>query len=106
MVRAQRAAAPHRWWAGRADDSFAAHLSVTRSVDRCDLRARARERDIATSVRFDPPDHIRPGSGRPERGLPVMERACAEVVAFPCHAFLSEGELDAICEFLSETNCS
>jgi dTDP-4-amino-4,6-dideoxygalactose transaminase len=103
VADAYRAAAPHRWWAGRTDRSFAAHLAVTRSVDRSDVRARARERGIATSVRFDPPDHLRAGRTGSTGGLPVTERACSEVVAFPCHAYLSDEELATVCAFLADT---
>lgn len=102
VAAAYRSAAPHRWWAGRSDASFAAHLAVTRSTDRNDLRARASACGVATSIRFDPPDHRVPGVVAGHR-LPETERACAEVVAFPCHAHLSQCELDSVCEVLAGT---
>jgi dTDP-4-amino-4,6-dideoxygalactose transaminase len=77
------------------------HLYVVRTRDRESLRAHLAASGVATDVHYPVPDHRQPGGGDaapvgPHRGLPVTERACAEVLSLPCYPELAAAEVDAV----------
>jgi dTDP-4-amino-4,6-dideoxygalactose transaminase len=73
------------------------HLYVVRAKDRESLRAHLAASGVATDIHYPVPDHRQPGAGDvPPQGLPVTERACAEVLSLPCYPELTAAEIDAV----------
>ncbi|MDX2170988.1 MAG: DegT/DnrJ/EryC1/StrS family aminotransferase [Deltaproteobacteria bacterium] len=110
---ARRAAIAHRYAAGLAscpDVALVApppaarsvyHLFAIRHPRRDALQAFLRERGVATYVHDPVPVHLHPAYadlGYARGAFPVAERACAELLSLPMHAFLSDDEVDAVCE--------
>ncbi len=66
-----------------------------------EMQAFLRDRGIATYVHYPVPVHLHPAYadlGYARGSFPVAERACAELLSLPMHAFLSDDEVDAVCE--------
>lgn len=101
VVDRYRAAAPSRWWAGSPDPSDIAHLAVTRSHDRARLRAHLEAAGVGTAIHFPTPDHRQPAMPTDAR-LPITERVCDEVLSLPCHAFMTDHEVDRVCMSLAD----
>ncbi len=79
------------------DEANVSHLYVVRARDRESLRAHLAASGVATDVHYPVPDHRQPGAGdAPPGGLPVTERACAEVLSLPCYPDLTAAEVDAV----------
>ena len=79
------------------DGANVSHLYVVRTKDRESLRAHLAASDVATDVHYPVPDHRQPGAGHaPPEGLPITERACAEVLSLPCYPELTAAEIDAV----------
>ena len=79
------------------DGANVSHLYVVRAKDRESLRAHLAASGVASDVHYPVPDHRQPGAGHaPPEGLPITERACAEVLSLPCYPELTAAEIDAV----------
>ncbi|WP_448625337.1 DegT/DnrJ/EryC1/StrS family aminotransferase [Geodermatophilus sp. URMC 64] len=76
------------------------HLAVGRHRRRDDLAARLAGLGVATAVHYPVPDHVQaPLGARPgPTGVAEVERACAEVISLPCFAYLTDAEVDRVCD--------
>ena len=77
------------------------HLFAIRHPRRDALQAFLRERGVATYVHYPVPVHLHPAYadlGYARGAFPVAERAAGELLSLPMHAFLSDGEVDIVCE--------
>jgi dTDP-4-amino-4,6-dideoxygalactose transaminase len=73
------------------------HLYVVRAKDRESLRAHLAASGVASDIHYPVPDHRQPGAGDvPQKGLPITERASAEVLSLPCYPELTAAEIDAV----------
>ncbi len=77
------------------------HLYVVRSRRRSAARQHLARAGIGTSIHYPQPLHLQPafGSGpAAHRGqLPVVERACREILSLPLHPELEPAEIEAVC---------
>ena len=76
------------------------HLAVGRHPRREEFARRLAELGVATAVHYPVPDHLQPGlqARLGPTGAPVAERACAEVVSLPCFAYLTDAEVERVCD--------
>jgi aminotransferase EvaB len=76
------------------------HLAVGRHPEREELGRRLRELGIATAVHYPVPDHLQAGlEARPgPTGAAEAERSCAEVISLPCFAYLTDTEVEQVCD--------
>jgi len=110
---ARRAALAARYRAGLADCAEVSvvapapparsvhHLFVIRHPRRDALQAFLRARDIATYVHYPVPLHAQPAYadlGYAAGDFPVAERAAAELLSLPMHAYLRDDEVDVVCD--------
>jgi dTDP-4-amino-4,6-dideoxygalactose transaminase len=99
-------ALPHRPLDGRhAWHIYAVRVLADAAVDRDGLAARLSEQDIGTSVHFIPLHHlsyvssltgVRPGQ------LPGADRLSGELLSLPMHPWLSDRDVDRVCELLND----
>lgn len=79
------------------------HLYVIRSNEREVLRRRLAERGVETLVHYPRAIHQHPGYARLARpGLEISERLAAEVLSLPLYPELTDTEVDAVVEALSQ----
>jgi len=110
---ARRAGLAERYRAGLADCADVSqprvprlarsvhHLFVIRHPRRDALQTFLRERGIATYVHYPLPLHRHPAYADLDYAagaFPVAERAAAELLSLPMHAFLTEDEVDVVCD--------
>jgi dTDP-4-amino-4,6-dideoxygalactose transaminase len=78
------------------------HLAVGRHPDRDALVARLGDLGVSAAVHYPVADHRQPAFGARvgPTGAAEAERACAEVLSLPCFAYLSDQEVDRVCEAL------
>ena len=76
------------------------HLAVGRHPRRDDFMARMAAAGVATAVHYPVPDHLQPGlqARVGPTGAAHAERACAEVVSLPCFPYLTDLEVEQVCE--------
>ena len=76
------------------------HLAVGRHPQREEFARRLGELGIASAVHYPVADHLQPGlQARPgPTGAAQVERSCAEVISLPCFAYLTDAEVDQVCE--------
>jgi dTDP-3-amino-3,4,6-trideoxy-alpha-D-glucose transaminase len=79
------------------------HLYVIRDPHRDALRERLKAAGVETAVHYPVPMHRQP-LFRVEAGftLPHAERACQEILSLPLNADMTDAEVDAVCQCLSE----
>lgn len=76
------------------------HLAVGRHPRRDEFALRMGELGVATAVHYPVADHLQPALGvRPgPTGADEAARACSEVISLPCFAYLTDAEVDQVCE--------
>jgi dTDP-4-amino-4,6-dideoxygalactose transaminase len=76
------------------------HLAVGRHPRREDFLGRLAALGISAAVHYPVPDHLQPGlqARVGPSGAAEAERACAEVVSLPCFAYLTDAEVERVCE--------
>jgi dTDP-4-amino-4,6-dideoxygalactose transaminase len=81
-------------------DGDVGHLAVGRHPRRVEFARRLDELGIASAVHYPVADHLQPALGaRPgPTGADEAVRSCAEVISLPCFAYLTDGEVDQVCE--------
>jgi len=92
------------------DGSHVFHLYVIRTSERDSLRNWLTERGIGVDVYYPHPLHLQPVFGHlgyTEGSFPNAERACREILAFPCYPELRPAEQQAVCDAVTEffSNC-
>lgn len=88
-----------------ASPSFVAHLSVmTSQLGREEVRQRLRRAGVLTDVHYPICDHRQPLVADQFTGLelPVSQAAAENVVTLPCFPELTDGEVETVCNALSE----
>lgn len=80
------------------------HLYVVRAKRRDKLRAYLVGRGVATGIHYPVPLHLQPAfRGKLRKGdLPVVEKACREIVSLPLHPFLTENQVNLVAEFVKK----
>lgn len=80
------------------------HLYVVRSRQRDALRSHLARRGIATAIHYPVPVHQQPAYRRlaPAGGLPVTERAAAEVLSLPMYPQLAPAAVKRVAEGIRE----
>jgi dTDP-4-amino-4,6-dideoxygalactose transaminase len=79
------------------------HLFVVRVPERALVQAELERCGIETGVHYPVPCHLQPPLRRYAHGpMPVSERAAAEVLSLPMFPHMSEGQVDAVCDALSD----
>jgi dTDP-4-amino-4,6-dideoxygalactose transaminase len=81
------------------------HLAVGRHPRRDEFARRLRELGVATAVHYPVPDHLQPGLAARigPTGVAEAERACSEVISLPCFAYLSDAEVEQVCDAIRGT---
>jgi dTDP-3-amino-2,3,6-trideoxy-4-keto-D-glucose/dTDP-3-amino-3,4,6-trideoxy-alpha-D-glucose/dTDP-2,6-dideoxy-D-kanosamine transaminase len=76
------------------------HLAVGRHPRRDEFARQLGELGVATAVHYPVADHLQPALGaRPgPAGAAEAERSCAEVISLPCFAYLTDAEVDQVCD--------
>lgn len=77
-------------------------LYTVRSSSRDKLQDRLSEAGIQSKVYYPIPVHRQPAYTYLGAVCPVAEQLCNEVLSIPCHPYLTEDEVEKICEVLSE----
>lgn len=72
------------------------HVYAIRSPDRDRVRAALLARGVEAGVYYPRPMHLQPAIGGVAGTCPVAEALCAEVLALPVHAGLSDADVDAV----------
>lgn len=87
---------------GQVGDESACGLYTIRVKDRPALRARLADWGIPTAVYYDTPLHRMPAFEHfaPASGLPECERASEEVLSLPMHPYMSEEQVNRVCDVL------
>jgi dTDP-4-amino-4,6-dideoxygalactose transaminase len=79
------------------------HLFAVRLAARDTVRAELAQRGIQTGVHYPVPCHLQPPLRRfADRPLPVAEQAAGELLSLPIFPHLTEGQVDFVCEALSD----
>jgi dTDP-4-amino-4,6-dideoxygalactose transaminase len=79
------------------------HLFTVRVCGRDRVQAELGRRGIQTGVHYPVPCHLQPPLRRFAVGpLPVAERAAAELLSLPMFPHMSDGQVDYVCDALSE----
>ena len=79
------------------------HLLVARVADRDRVQAELSDRGIQTGVHYPVPCHQQPPLRRYAHGpLPVAERAAGEVLSLPLFPHMTDEQVDAVCEALTD----
>ena len=81
-------------------DGDVAHLAVGRHPRREEFARRMAELGVATAVHYPVADHLQPALGAHPgpTGADEAARACAEVISLPCFGYLTDAEVDRVCE--------
>ncbi|MGH9853996.1 MAG: DegT/DnrJ/EryC1/StrS family aminotransferase, partial [Blastocatellia bacterium] len=81
------------------------HQYVVRSDERDRLREYLRERGIGALVHYPAPVHLQPAYrdriAVHRNALPVTEQAARQVLSLPMHPFLTDAEVERVCEAIS-----
>lgn len=79
------------------------HLFVVRVAGRDQVRAELARRGIQTGVHYPVPCHRQPPLRQfADRPLPVADRAAGELLSLPMFPHLTGGQLDLVCQTLSD----
>ena len=79
------------------------HLFVVRVAGRDAVRAELARRGIETGVHYPVPCHRQPPLRRfADHPLPVAEQAAGELLSLPMFPHLTDGQVDFVCEALSD----
>jgi dTDP-4-amino-4,6-dideoxygalactose transaminase len=79
------------------------HLFAVRVSGREEVRAELTRRGIQTGVHYPVPCHQQPPLQRfADRPLPVAERAADELLSLPLFPHMTDGQVDFVCEALSD----
>ena len=83
-----------------------AHLAITLSDRRDDLRAYLGDNRIGTDIHYPILDVDQPGWQMLDKreapgGLPVARRSVVRLLTLPCFPTMTDGEIDRVCEVLS-----
>ena len=79
------------------------HLFTVRVFAREGIRARLARRGVQTGVHYPVPCHLQPPLRRfADRPLPVAECAAGELLSLPMFPHLADGQVDRVCEALSD----
>jgi len=79
------------------------HLFAVRVAGREGVRAELARRGIQTGVHYPVPCHQQPPLQQFADGpLPVAERAAGELLSLPMFPHLTDGQVDFVCEVLSD----
>jgi aminotransferase EvaB len=81
------------------------HLAVGRHPDRDAFSRRLGELGVSSAVHYPVADHLQPAfeARVGPTGAAEAERACAEVISVPCFAFLSDAEVERVCDAIRRT---
>ncbi|MFW3173008.1 DegT/DnrJ/EryC1/StrS family aminotransferase [Geodermatophilus sp. CPCC 206100] len=76
------------------------HLAVGRHPRRDELARRLAELGVATAVHYPVADHRQPAldAAPGPTGAAEAERSCAEVISLPCFAYLTDAEVEQVCD--------
>jgi dTDP-4-amino-4,6-dideoxygalactose transaminase len=76
------------------------HLAVGRHPDRNALLRRLAELGVSAAVHYPVADHLQPAFGARvgPTGAGQAERACADVLSLPCFPYLTDREVDRVCD--------
>jgi dTDP-4-amino-4,6-dideoxygalactose transaminase len=81
------------------------HQYVVRSDERDRLRECLRERGIGALVHYPAPVHLQPAYrdriAIHRDALPITEQAARQVLSLPMHPFLTDAEIERVCETIS-----
>ncbi|WP_340110621.1 DegT/DnrJ/EryC1/StrS family aminotransferase [Pikeienuella sp. HZG-20] len=90
----------------RVSDSRSVWAQYTiRTTERERLQAGCKERGVPTMVFYPVPMHLQPAYsayGDGEGSLPASEQAAREVVSLPMNPYLSETQVDAVCDSIRD----
>ena len=79
------------------------HLYVVRVKSRTVFRQRLHERNIGTGIHYPTPVHLQsPYLRFASSPLPATEEIADEIVSLPVHPFLSDKDIDYVCEAIAE----
>ena len=79
------------------------HLFVVRVAGRDKVRAELARRGIETGVHYPVPCHRQPPLRQfADRPLPVAEQAAGELLSLPMFPHLTDGQVEFVCEALSD----
>jgi dTDP-4-amino-4,6-dideoxygalactose transaminase len=97
---------PHRpAGGGHAWHIYAVRVLPGAALHRDELVARLAERDVGTSVHFVPLHHLSYGAavtGQRPGALPGADRVAGELLSLPLHPWLSDGDVDRVCELMHD----
>lgn len=81
------------------------HQYVVTTADRDRLRSFLVDHGIGTGIHYQVPVHLQPAYRNrltsPVAGLPITEKLTSQVLSLPVYPYLSDGQVDRVCECLS-----